>query len=137
MCHSCSGTGGQRGQGLLRARMMQQVATFGLGPGPSLGGQRASTQLKLSFLVGGWGGRGMPPGGVDRNGNLKLCSKPLPVFKQFKAMKASGEKGRLDLDSKQTISLRVFCFLPPCPPLPDCYTGHPLPSVLVPLCPPR
>lgn len=34
----------------------------------------------------------MPPGGVDRNGNLKLCSKSLPVFKQFKAMKSSGEK---------------------------------------------
>lgn len=36
----------------------------------------------------------MPPGGVDRNGNLELCSKSLPVFKQFKAMKSSGEKER-------------------------------------------
>lgn len=43
----------------------------------------------------------------------------------------------MDLDSKQTISPRASCSLPPYPPLPDCYTGHPLPSVLVPLCPPR
>lgn len=43
----------------------------------------------------------------------------------------------MDLDSKQTISPRASCSLPPYPPLPDCYTGHPLPSVLIPLCPPR
>lgn len=43
----------------------------------------------------------------------------------------------MDLDSKQPISPRASCSLPPYPPLPDCYTGHPLPSVLVPLCPPR
>lgn len=28
---------------------------------------------------------------VNKNGNAKLCSKPLPVFKQFKATKSSGE----------------------------------------------
>lgn len=44
----------------------------------------------------------------------------------------------MDLDSKQTISLHLFCFLPPAPSPPqDCYEGHPLPSVPPPLCPPR
>lgn len=43
------------------------------------------------------------------------------------------------MDSKQTIFLHVFCFFPPAPhpPLQDCYVGHPLPFVLVLLCPPR
>lgn len=44
----------------------------------------------------------------------------------------------MDLVSKQTTSLHAFCSLPPAhPPLPNCTMGHPLPSVLVPLCPPR
>lgn len=105
-----------------------------LGLGPAWGSE---SEYPAEIIALSWGrARGMPPGGVYRNGNLKFCSKPLPVFKQFKAMKAPGEKGRLDLDSKQTISLSVCCALPPYP-LPDCYTDTHLPLYLCPFVPPH
>lgn len=75
---------------------------------------------------------------VSRNGNLKL-PRATPVFEQQpKATKSSGEEN-IGLGQQANRFSHVCCVLPPAPlpPLPDCYVGHPLPSLLIPLCPPQ
>lgn len=49
---------------------------------------------------------------VSRNSSLKLCSKLLPVFKQFKATKSSGDKEHWTWSaSKPLLSMRSVPFL--------------------------
>lgn len=98
-----------KGHGLLGAWTAQQVA-----PQPwtqtwvSLG-QRASTQQKS--LCPQWGA-GDAHKMVSRNSSLKLCSKLLPVFKQFKATKSSGDKEHWTWSaSKPLLSMRSVPFL--------------------------
>lgn len=113
------------------------MATLDLSLGPALRGRELVPSQNYHALSGGAGGRGMPTGGVNKKGNLKLCSKPLPVFKQqFKATKSSGEKDfRLGQQANHFSPCTLSLPPGPYPPLPDCYTRHPLPSVLVPLYP--
>lgn len=61
------------------------------------------------------GGRGSHQSKLEssRISNLQFCSKPLLVFKRLQqSYEVTWKRGTLDLDSKQTTSPHVFCFLP-------------------------
>lgn len=73
---------------------------------------------------------------VSRNGNLKLLQATPGFEQQPKATKSSG-KENIGLGQQANRFSPVCCVRPPAPlpPLPDCYVGHPLPCLLIPLSP--
>lgn len=76
--------------------------------GPALGREQVPSRNRCALSWGTGDARQM----VSRNGNLKLCSKLLPVFKQFKATKSSGDKEHWTWSaSKPLLSMRPVPFL--------------------------
>ena len=126
-----------KGSGPLQSQdnMVGGSTTFGLGRGLSLvGGTESKYPAEtIVLLVGGQGNA--------TRWSIRMATQNFApshsLFLNNLKLRSHLEKRNVDLNSKQTISLHAFYFLPPAPqpPLPNHYVGYPLPSVLVSLCP--
>lgn len=114
MCHSCLGTGGKGGQGLLRAKTTQ-LAPRPLDSGRVGGAEREYPAENIVPLVGG-------QGDASSRSRIGMAiysfapSRSLFLNDNLIKLRSHLRKGTVDSDGKQTISLHVSCSLPAAQP---------------------
>lgn len=97
---SCSGMGGKRESGPLKARMALEPLTQARVQPWGDGGARKNPAEIIVPLVGGSGGH-QSKLESSRISNLQFCSKPLLFFKRpQQSYEVTWRRGTLDLDSK-------------------------------------